>query len=1469
MGLFEVMARIALDTSAYEKGLDEASKKTQSFGGKLNTALEKVGTAVKTGMKAASAAAVAFGVSSVKTGADFDKAMSKVGAISGATGKDFDALRKKAQEMGEKTQFSATESANAFEYMAMAGWKTDDMIDGIAGIMNLAAASGEDLATTSDIVTDALTAFGLQSKDSGHFADLLAVASSNANTNVSMMGETFKYVAPVAGALGVSAEDTAEAIGLMANAGIKSSQAGTILRSIMTRLSTDAGASSKSLGALGTLTKELGVDFYDSKGKVRDFGKILSEARKQWKNLSSEDASRFAKKIAGQEGISGWLALMNAAPNDINKLQKAIEECDGAAEDMANTRLDNLSGDVTILKSAFEGLQIAVSDKVSPALRKFVQAATTGLGDITKAIKSGNLSKAFDVIGESLSKAVSKVEKVGGELLDKVVSGIKNNATKIGPAAMDVVVNFSAKLREKASNLIDAGLKLIMSLADGLIKNIPTLIKTVPTIISNLAGIINDNAPKLLKSGAELIIKLAKGVIDAIPTLVKEFPKIVKAIIDVWTAVNWLSLGTKLITGIVNGVKSIAKNIPDALKSIGENAKEVFKSVDWKGLGKTVIDFISKAATGAKELISKALKVVGEKGTEAFKAVDWKAVGKKAVDFISKAAKGAFELAKTALTFVGKKAIEAFRSVDWAAVGKKSIKFIGDAAKSAFNLAVTALKYVGNQAKEAFKDVDWKAVGKKAIELIGNAAKGAFDLVKSALTFVANQAKSAFTNIDWAELGRNVVRGIARGIGSLAREAYDAAKNMAQGVLNKIAGTFDENSPSKETEKQAKYLVEGIIIGINKNKKYAKKSAEELAKIVLSESEKRLKTEKVLKNLSIADEVIYWDVIRKSIQSGTKAQLDAEKKYIETKKKLNESIVSDAEQQLNNRKVYNDVSLKQEADYWDKIRKLVKKGTQARIDADAKYFEAKKAYVQQIKEQEKEAAQSTLNQWTEAVTLLRGTNGKITESGNKLYASLTQNVAKIKSLAKKAGVDYNSVLLEAADKRLSNAKSMREVDLEEEMIYWGKVSKAIKKGTQARIDADAKYKDAMKAYRESIQKVADEADTMADSFTKSIDEINKALDNSRKDAWDKYSSAIASRESSLVSTVKLFDQFKATDLPTYSGVIGYDDEGKEILGEWEATTDDIINNLHKQLVAVDEWDKTLDSLEQRVGNNEVLVDAFRNMGFDSYQTLKKINDMTDEQLQTYVAEFEMIQAKMHNRAKAENEDLRKATEENIATMESDAKEQIATLEKSYNDKISELAKTLKESSSKVGNNIIKGTSNGIKDKLEDIKTAALKIASKVESTKSQAKSSGKNIGSKISEGIEQGIRSGQSGIASTARSAALAAYNAAKQALDIHSPSRKFAWIGQMVDEGFAQGIDKNSNSVENAISSLGNITPFPSPSDWSTATATVPSGAVGNNTTTITMNIYGAQGQDVRTLADEVERRLNAKVARGGVAFA
>ena len=254
------------------------------------------------------------GTAAVKTAADFDTAMSQVAAVSGATGEDFDKLRAKAREMGSKTKFSASEAAEAMNYMAMAGWKTEDMLDGIEGIMNLAAASGEDLATTSDIVTDALTAFGLSAKDSGHFADILAAASSNANTNVSMMGETFKYCAPIAGAMGYSAEDTAQAIGLMANSGIKGSQAGTALRTIMTKLQ---GELKLSGAAFGDMT----IQTANADGSMRDLNDILADCRVAFGQMTESEKAQAAETLVGKNAMSGFLALMNAAPADIAKLE--------------------------------------------------------------------------------------------------------------------------------------------------------------------------------------------------------------------------------------------------------------------------------------------------------------------------------------------------------------------------------------------------------------------------------------------------------------------------------------------------------------------------------------------------------------------------------------------------------------------------------------------------------------------------------------------------------------------------------------------------------------------------------------------------------------------------------------------------------------------------------------------------------------------------------------------------------------------------------------------------------------------------------------------------------------------------------------------------------------------------------------------------------------------------------------------
>ena len=384
---YDALQREIVETENALKSLEEqanqsatAVQKIAATGEKLKDVGGKISSA-GTALLPVTAGVIALGTAAVKTAADFDSAMSQVAAVSGATGADLEALRDKAREMGSKTKFSASEAAEAMNYMAMAGWKTHDMLDGIEGIMNLAAASGESLATTSDIVTDALTAFGLTAADSGHFADVLAAASSNANTNVSMMGETFKYAAPIAGALGFSVEDTAEAIGLMANAGIKSTQAGTSLRTIMTNLSGEVKICGASIG-------EVTIATTNADGSMRSLSDILADCRTAFHGLSESEQAAAAESLVGKNAMSGFLALMNAAPGDIDKLSSAIDNCNGKSEEMATTMQDNLEGQLTILKSQLEELAISFGEMLMPVIRSVV-SAIQGLVDWLNGMDEG------------------------------------------------------------------------------------------------------------------------------------------------------------------------------------------------------------------------------------------------------------------------------------------------------------------------------------------------------------------------------------------------------------------------------------------------------------------------------------------------------------------------------------------------------------------------------------------------------------------------------------------------------------------------------------------------------------------------------------------------------------------------------------------------------------------------------------------------------------------------------------------------------------------------------------------------------------------------------------------------------------------------------------------------------------------------------------------------------------------------
>lgn len=326
----------------------------------------------------------------ISTYKNFQAQMSTVQAISGASAESLKDLTAKAKEMGATTQFSATEAGQAMQYMAMAGWDNQQMIDGIGGVMNLAGASGESLARVSDIVTDALSAFGLKAGDAGHFADVLAAATSKSNTSVGLMGETFKYVAPIAGAMKYSIEDTSLAIGLMANSGIKGSEAGTALRSTLTRL---VKPPKEAAAALGTL----GISAVKSDGTIKPLRQSLVELRSKFKGLTDAQKNQFAASIAGQEAMSGFLAIMNESDENFNKLANSVDKAKGKAEEMNKIKNDNLAGDVKSLQSAWESLQLTIMEGgqgtggggPASGLRGFVTALKEDVDLLKKSLEDG------------------------------------------------------------------------------------------------------------------------------------------------------------------------------------------------------------------------------------------------------------------------------------------------------------------------------------------------------------------------------------------------------------------------------------------------------------------------------------------------------------------------------------------------------------------------------------------------------------------------------------------------------------------------------------------------------------------------------------------------------------------------------------------------------------------------------------------------------------------------------------------------------------------------------------------------------------------------------------------------------------------------------------------------------------------------------------------------------------------------
>lgn len=556
---------------------------SSSFGSKFSTGLLKANLGAQA-ITAATKATVDFGKQSVAAGMSFDSAMSQVAATMGTSVDEIQNLRDFAQQMGSATAFSATESAEALNYMALAGYDAQTSMDMLPNVLNLAAAGGIQLASASDMVTDAQSALGLSIDETSVMVDQMAKASSKSNTSVAQLGEAILTIGATARGVKGGTQELSTLLGAMADNGIKGAEGGTHLRNMLLSLQNPTDQAASTL-------EDLGIAVYDSQGNMRSMIDIIGDLQTATADMTQEERDFTTSGIFNKTDLASVNALLNTSTERFNELSSAIGDSQGAAEAMANTQLDNLEGDVTLFKSALEGAQIAISDTLTPTLREFVQFGSDGLSQLTTAFNEGGISGAMSAFGD---------------ILGNLVGMLAENLPEIVDAGANLLGSLAEGLIQNLPTLATAAMQIIQNLASGLAESLPTLIPTITEILIQVTTILLENLPLIISAGMQLFEGLVTGLIDAIPIIVEALPGLIDTIISV--LIDSIPL---ILDGATTMFLAIVQALPDILIALTQALPTIIDAVVDFMTGEGSTDILESALMMFMEIVAALPEIIG------------------------------------------------------------------------------------------------------------------------------------------------------------------------------------------------------------------------------------------------------------------------------------------------------------------------------------------------------------------------------------------------------------------------------------------------------------------------------------------------------------------------------------------------------------------------------------------------------------------------------------------------------------------------------------------------------------------------------------------------------------------------------------------------------------------------------------------------------------------------------------------